>query len=408
MSEVSKDPSASSLDIMHLLYYTDVFAPVIVNYAMLLAQGIAAHQNRFGNRDVQITVVTPTPSGSFDDRTLPFAVIRKPSPRRLWNLISRADVIQLAGPCFLPLLFSLIRRRPVIIEHHGYQAVCPNGLLFYNPVPSVCPGYFQSRNLGKCVQCNAPDLGWIRSLCDTLACLPRQWMSSRVSSNICITHHVERRLNLPRSQVIHYGVAHANFAPSTASSSTISGRRNLVLAFAGRFVPEKGLGVLLRACEGLKNAGYPFQLRLLGDGPERNKLEALAQQLSISDAVRFTGILQGEAYEKALWDVDVMVMPSLWEETAGLSAIEQMARGRAVVVSNLGGLAEVVGDAGLKAPPGDATALAACLRRLIDEPDLLRELGTRAKIRAAAVFSLDRMIDEHYQLFEKLTSTLKR
>src|SRR5580704_6839287 len=177
MSEVKNNPPASGQKLLQLLYYTDVFAPIIVNYAMLLAQGIAAHRNLLGNRDVQITVVTPTPAGSFDDRTLPFAVIRNPSSRQLWNLIGRADVIQLAGPCFLPLLFSLMKRRPVVIEHHGYQAVCPNGLLFFNPAQSVCPGYFQSRNLGKCVQCNTRDIGWLRSLRDTLVCLPRQWMA---------------------------------------------------------------------------------------------------------------------------------------------------------------------------------------------------------------------------------------
>src|SRR5882724_299436 len=402
--KTTTNPSVDSHEVLQLLYYTDVFAPTIVNYAMLLAQGIAAHRNLLGNRDVEITVVTATPAGSFDDRTLPFGVIRKPSPYRLWNLIGRADVIQLAGPCFLPLLFSLVRRRPIAIEHHGYQAVCPNGLLFYNPAQSVCPGYFQSRNLGKCVECNARKIGWIRSLRDTAMCLPRQWMASRVSTNICITHHVERRIRLPHSLVIHYGVAQTAISASRPSASTASGRRSLVFAYAGRFVPEKGLDVLLRACQHLMKEDCPFQLRLMGDGPERSSLERLAQELSLTGAVRFTGILQGAEYEKELADVDVMVMPSLWEETAGLSAIEQMARGRTAVVSNLGGLGEVVGDAGLQTTPGDASALAACLRRLVDEPDLLRELAIRAKNRSVAVFSLDRMIDEHFQVFKNISA----
>jgi glycosyltransferase involved in cell wall biosynthesis len=410
MPEAKKNPSESSRGPIQLLYYTDVFAPIIVNYAMLLAQGIAAHRDQAGSRSVQITVVTPTPAGAFDDRTLPFRVIRRSSPARLWGLIGRADAIQLAGPCFLPLLFSLMRRRPVVIEHHGYQAVCPNGLLFFNPAQSVCPGYFQSRQLSKCVQCNAREIGWVRSLRDTLMCLPRQWMASRVSSNVCITHHVARRLRLPRSLVIHYGVAPAappaiapvRIAPLAIPPSVAAGRKALVFAFAGRFVPEKGLSVLLRACKVLKDSGVPFELRLIGDGPERMKLESLAQQLSIADAVLFTGLLQGEAYEKMLADVDVMVMPSLWEETAGLSAIEQMARGRAVVVSDLGGLAEVVGDAGLKSPPGSAAALAACLRRLVDEPGLLDSLGRLARKRAQEMFSLDRMVEEHRHLFEGL------
>jgi glycosyltransferase involved in cell wall biosynthesis len=399
MSEAKPNPPASSRGPIKLLYYTDVFAPIIVNYAMLLANGIAAYRDQSGNGTVQITVVTTTPADVFDDRTLPFAVIRRPSSPRLWSLIGHADVIQLAGPCFLPLLFSLLRRRPVVIEHHGYQAVCPNGLLFHNPTQSVCPGYFQSRQLSKCVQCNAREIGWFRSFRDTLLGLPRQWMASRVSANVCITDHVQRRLRLPHSSVIHYGIAPAPIAPLATPPPK---RNGVVFAFAGRFVPEKGLSVLLRACAELRNAGVPFELRLIGDGPERAKLESLARQLSIADAVQFTGILQGESYEKMLADVDVMVMPSLWEETAGLSAIEQMARGRAVLVSDLGGLSEVVGDAGLKSPPNDAAALAQRMRRLVDDPNLLAELGARARERAASLFTLDRMIREHYDLFKRL------
>jgi glycosyltransferase involved in cell wall biosynthesis len=121
-----------------------------------------------------------------------------------------------------------------------------------------------------------------------------------------------------------------------------------------------------------------------------------------------TGYLLDQALSNALHDAAVVVIPTIMEETAGLAVMEQLDRGKPVIVSDIGGLAEVAGDAGLKFPPGNAAALAACLRRLIDDPGLVHELGTRAKNRAAAVFSLDRMIDEHYRLFEKLTSAHKR
>ena len=88
--------------------------------------------------------------------------------------------------------------------------------------------------------------------------------------------------------------------------------------------------------------------------------------------------------------------------------MEQMIRGCPVIVSDHGGGPELAGDAGLKFPPGNAPALAACLRQLANDPALLRELGVRAKNRATALFSLDRMIEEHYRIFEKLVAESKR
>jgi glycosyltransferase involved in cell wall biosynthesis len=88
--------------------------------------------------------------------------------------------------------------------------------------------------------------------------------------------------------------------------------------------------------------------------------------------------------------------------------MEQMIRGCPVIVSDHGGGPELAGDAGLKFPPGNAAVLAACIRQLADDPSLLRELGIRAKNRATAVFSLDRMIEEHDRIFQKLMSEPKR
>ena len=72
-------------------------------------------------------------------------------------------------------------------------------------------------------------------------------------------------------------------------------------------------------------------------------------RLGLQDRVTFTGELRGPDFRKRLLrSVQVLVMPSRWEETAGLAAIEQMMRGGVVVAADVGGLSEVVGDAGLK------------------------------------------------------------
>ncbi len=98
-------------------------------------------------------------------------------------------------------------------------------------------------------------------------------------------------------------------------------------------------------------------------------------------------------------------MPSIWEETAGLAAIEQMMRGRPVVAADIGGLGEVVDGAGLKFAPGDARGLTACLRQILENPALAEELGRRARERAVDVFGVMRMVDGHLAVFRRLIAS---
>jgi glycosyltransferase involved in cell wall biosynthesis len=75
--------------------------------------------------------------------------------------------------------------------------------------------------------------------------------------------------------------------------------------------------------------------------------------------------------------------------------MEQMMRGRLVVVSDIGGLGEVVDGTGLKFPCGDVQGLTACLRRVLGEPELVEELGPRGRVRALELFTQKRMVEEY-------------
>src|SRR5207253_571717 len=125
-------------------------------------------------------------------------------------------------------------------------------------------------------------------------------------------------------------------------------------AFVGRLVREKGIDVLLEAAHILREKGRSFEVFLIGDGPERPKLQRIITRDRLESVVQVTGFLTGPALTQALQKVHVVVMPSVWEETAGLAAIEQMMRGKLVIVSDIGGLGEIVSDGGLKFRPGDA------------------------------------------------------
>jgi glycosyltransferase involved in cell wall biosynthesis len=394
---------------MKLLIYSHAFAPQIggvETYALHLARRLAA---RDAGKATRVTVVTRSPQKNFDDSTMPFAIVRRPGITRLRKLIRESDVVHLAGPVIVPLILALLARKPIVVEHHGYQASCPNGLLLYQPIKSACPNHYMRNEFSACLKCNASESSSLASVKMLMLTPLRRWLCRRVNVNLCITNHVAQRIELPRSQVVYYGI------PEPLPTEIVSAARQITLVsplsvgFLGRLVEEKGVPTLIAAMHILRDRKNRVNLTIIGDGPQRPILEAMArEQNGFRPAISFAGSLQGEKLSAALANVDVLVMPSVNEEPAGLVVMEQMIRGCPVIVSDHGGGPELAGDTGLKFPPGNAAALAACLRQLADDPALLRELGIRAKNRATAVFSLDRMIEEHYRIFEKLVAEAKR
>ena len=387
---------------MKVLIYSHSFAPNVggaETYVTLLAQGLAQRSQRGTGPSVQVTVATPTPAGWRDDASLPFEVIRQPGFIKLVRLLLQADVIHLAGPCFVPMLIGLAFQKPLVVEHHGYQAICPNGLLFYSPTKKVCPDYFMTGQYRRCLRCNAVEVGWFKGMSMLLATFPRRWMCQLVKRNVPISYHVATRLRLPRSQVVYYGIEDTF---TSGDGPTSIPHKPVTFAYVGRLVREKGLPVLAEAARQLKDQGYQFRLKYIGDGPERLRLEELVAALGLREDVAFTGFLEGEALQKALENVHAVVMPTLMEETAGLAVMEHMMRGRLVIASDVGGMGEVVDGAGLKFPPGDVEGLASCMKRALREPELAKALGRKARLRACENFNHKRMVLQHLDLYRVL------
>jgi glycosyltransferase involved in cell wall biosynthesis len=382
---------------MNLLIYSHYFAPSVGGVESIvqsLASGIAELRTLDGHREFDVTVVTETPAGTHDDSKFPFRMVRRPGVIRLWRLLRASDVIHAAGPAFLPLLLAWLSRKRFVIEHHGYQATCPNGLFVHQPDRAICPGYFQAGRYGECFQCLRSEFssGWTAA--KLLAFMfPRDWLSRAATTNIAVTSHVDHRQKLPHTKVVYHGIEDALPNPDQSLS------QKLRIAYVGRLVPEKGIPVLLEAAKILKAEGHDFEIRIIGDGPERLQLEELIQRYALESFTSITGFLTGDAFARALQDVSIVVMPSTWEETAGLAAIEQMMRGRLVIAADIGGLSEVLRDAGLKFVPGNAVSLAHCLRSVIENPALITSYGEKARHRALQLFERSKMLTEHAQIY---------
>lgn len=383
---------------MKLLLYSHFFAPSVGGVETIvqsLARGLSDLHDANGAREFEVTLLTQTPAGNFDDSAFSFRVIRRPGLFQLWQLIRSSDLVHVAGPALAPLLLSRLARKPFVIEHHGYQAACPNGLLFHHPTKSVCPGHFEAGNYLECMYCNTKIDGSLGALRLLLSTFLRRACSRSATANIAPSHHVAQRNGLPRTTVIFHGVE------VPIAKKEISAIQNGSFAYLGRLVTEKGVSVLVEAARLLRAQRGDVQILLIGDGPERPRLGNQIAASRLESSVRITGFLAGEVLQRELREVGTIVIPTIMEETAGLAALEQMARGRPVIASAVGGLQEIVKGVGLTFPPGDASALANAMKRILDEPGLASLLGGLARHRVLQSFSFKSMIDAHARLFRQ-------
>lgn len=156
---------------------------------------------------------------------------------------------------------------------------------------------------------------------------------------------------------------------TTAGALPPGARRGQVL-FVGRLVPEKGVTVLLEAASYVLEACPDTHFTVAGSGPSAPELHRLSAQLGLRERFTFTGYVDDATLAGLYRRAAVAVFPSLYEPF-GIVALEAMALGAAVVVSDTGGLAEIVEDGitGMRVQPGNARALAgAIIDLLTDEP----------------------------------------
>ena len=384
---------------MKLLLYSHYFAPSIGGVETVvesLARGLAECRSVSDQREFDVTLVTQTPAGSFRDEDLPFPVIRQPGTLALLTLIRNADLVHVAGPALGPLVLAWLARKPVVIEHHGFQTICPNGQLFYEPSQSPCPGHFIAGRHLECLRCNASQ-GALHSFKLWLLTFARRFLARRAAVNIMPTEWLGELVKLPRSEAIPHGLDATRDALWPASKGSVP-----VVAFQGRLVTTKGIRLVLEAARRLASEPLDFELHVIGDGPERKSLERLADEWKLTPRVRFFGSLPPSELDAILARATVVVVPSLGGEVFGLVAAENMLRGLPVLASDLGAFAEVIGDAGLLFRTGDAEDLARRLATLLRDPALAADLGARARQRVLAFFARSRMIDAHAAMYGRI------
>jgi glycosyltransferase involved in cell wall biosynthesis len=209
----------------------------------------------------------------------------------------------------------------------------------------------------------------------------------------------DRGLRAAADGVVHNGVDVEHFSNLQTPQQQEEMRHDLgfsaedyVIGLCSALRPEKAHGDLLRAIARLHSQGLPAKALFIGDGPERGAIENTAKELNLSEHVVITGMQQDVRPFVACCDVMTLVSHSI--ETFSLAALESMALGKPLVMSDIGGASEQVlhGQTGLLFDPGDIEALADHLKRLIPESQRMR-MGLAARRRVSQFFTVQTMTD---------------
>ena len=217
---------------------------------------------------------------------------------------------------------------------------------------------------------------------------------------VAVSQAVARQVADGRARVIYSGVDVNTDRPPVGRSRNDA---EIVIGTAGRLIELKGIDYLLKAAAALRRDFPALRVEIAGSGPDRPRLELLAEKLGLGEAVTFPGWV-GDLHS-VLPNWDVFVLPSL-EEGFPIAALDAMAAGVPVVASAVGGVPELIedGKTGWLVRPRDVGALAGHIRLLTGSSEMRGRMGRAGYERVRTQFPSTRMARDFAQLYDELTA----
>lgn len=307
---------------------------------------------------------------------------------------------------WLAVLHRLLRRRYDALHSHW---ILPQGLV----------GALSARPLGipHLVTVHGGDIFALRGR--LFGALKRHALGAAdaVTVNSSATERAVRALQPRLGEVarIPMGVAPTDAALDPADTAALRARHRRgqgpLLVFVGRLVEEKGCADLLAAAAILADRLPELGVLVVGDGPERSALEGLADRPALRGRVHFAGWLQPHAVSEHLAAADIFVGPSRtgpdgWVEAQGLTFIEAMMAGTAVIATRSGGIADAVVDGhnGLLVDEAAPQQIADAVTRLATDPVLRARLAAQGHSDAVARYSREASAAAFSTLLQRLTT----
>jgi glycogen(starch) synthase len=294
------------------------------------------------------------------------------------------------------------------------EQLCPGRVVYY--IASYWP-----------TESDAHTAYWLEPASNPWLCLPKQCLGalarrmliSTAPRNqldfalvLCVSAFMQdymiKEAGVPRSQtrVVHNGINPTTFSMRCLRETPPT----LRLLYAGRLSPDKGVHT---AIEGLghflqAHPSQPVTLSVVGSGtPEyETSLKRWAEELGISEAVRFYGQVPRDQMPDIVAKHDVLLFTSIWPEPLARMTQEAMACGLVVIGTETGGTPEILhdGENGLTFEAGNELALADKIAQVAKDPGLRNRLARAARQTIEERFSIDRMVDEIEYYFTSLVN----
>lgn len=354
----------------------------VVPFGMAHPANVDSPYRRFWVAEVDYRRPTPTQLARF--------IWSEAAAEKLAALLraTRPDIAHLHNiyhqltPSLLPVLGQA--NIPILLTIHDYKLVCPNYRL-----------YTQGQLCRRCVTSHTWHALAHRCLKDSLAAsalaalesqFHRRWRAYNLVDRFIVPSQFGQQLLIeggyPAGRITL--LPHALAVPNQLGGPTAGGP----VLFVGRLEPEKGLGLVLEVAGRLPH--IPFWVAGEGSLPGRSALPN----------VTFLGRVAPAGLPAIRQQASMELVPSLWYELFGLTALEGMAAGLPVLASNLGALPEIVADdqTGWLLPAGDGAAWASAIERLWLSPHLGQALGAAGRHRVRELFRPE----QHFQKLEAI------
>ncbi len=224
-----------------------------------------------------------------------------------------------------------------------------------------------------------------------------------------IYHHAEKNVanSTGLSELFHrqFPALHAEVIPNGVDVDFFTPmdrkeRTERWIVTSARLIPRKGIDLFMNACREIHNQGIPFHGHIIGDGPEQENLKAMATQFDIHMKVTFHGRMEREALARFLPQCDLFVLPS-YAEGMSNAALEAMACGLPLILTDTGGSRELIESNGRIVPVGDSETLTNAIADLLTHPELLRDMGRISRSRAG-FFSWPAVARQYYDLYYRI------
>ncbi len=207
--------------------------------------------------------------------------------------------------------------------------------------------------------------------------------------------------DVKKISVVVNGIDTEKFCRMRENRLKSSDARKKTITCVARLVPQKGQKDLILATQDIAKKYAGLQVLLVGDGPQREELERLTEELRLASIVKFMGLCLN--VDEIMKNTDIFVLPSYYEGTP-LSLMEAMSFSLPAVATAIPGTIEVIDDnvSGLLVPPNNPGLLAEAILKILEDDGLAKRLSFEARKKIEKTFDIQIAIDKVYRIYSDL------